>query len=280
MDESELESIRLLLNARPIEDFFGLSPNEMKTLLYNPFSDESVLQIRRDIPGNIMDQVPFFMLTETLVNIIIREDGIKMTKLKFLNQNTLMELYSYGYWPEWLIESGANKRIREQDWDIMYTCRKNAVIAGIIKPYKDKLILTKKGSELVKNRNELFHTILASFITKLNWAINDRYPEMMILQQLSRFPIFLMYKFGDEYRNISFYFSKVLKAYPNLPHTISMLEGEVDLQTVMHCFELRFFRRLMMWCALAESSVHDEHYSHNNHEFKASPLFKEVFKVE
>jgi len=51
----DIESTILLLNNTPLEDFLGLSPNEIQYLFYDPFSDKSYVQLREDFDNKTLD---------------------------------------------------------------------------------------------------------------------------------------------------------------------------------------------------------------------------------
>lgn len=78
---SDLESIRHLVNNQPIEDFEGLSSNEMHQLLHRTLYTDSPLKMVSTVTDEIMDQVPFFLLMEEFLKIIEREKSIKLTPL-------------------------------------------------------------------------------------------------------------------------------------------------------------------------------------------------------
>ncbi|MBI5042913.1 MAG: hypothetical protein HZC10_03605 [Nitrospirae bacterium] len=95
MKQQDLESIRLLVNKIPLDDFCGLTPNEVHSLLYDTFGDNSPLKIKGDISNQTFNNIPFFRLTEEFLKIIQRDRFIKLTPLGALPKKILHELYNH-----------------------------------------------------------------------------------------------------------------------------------------------------------------------------------------
>lgn len=65
-------------NSSPLDDFDGLSPEQMNPLLYAPFTAEAILQFRKDIDAYV-SKVPFFKLSELLLHEIKKTVHLKLT---------------------------------------------------------------------------------------------------------------------------------------------------------------------------------------------------------
>jgi hypothetical protein len=279
MKQEDLESLRILFNAQPQDDFLGLSANEMHTLLYEPFSKDCVVQLNPAISESALQQSPFYMLTRALIDIIKQDGSVKLTSKGFINKKTLVQLYELKFFTDEFIEEGISKIYSEEKWIIMHCVRLSATMSGLFRKYKGQLVFTSKGRKFLEtgSPSEIFRVVFLSYARNFNWGFNDLHPEMNILQQLIGFSVYLLGKFGNVFKPASFYMEKILKAYPHLPETIRQLEGEVEPRQVASCFRLRFFERFMLWFGLVEAIGDAYSLDRNSRQYKTSKLFKEVF---
>lgn len=85
----DLEATILLQNNSPIDDFLGLSPNQMHHLIYGAFSDNSPVQFHNDIDDTTLDRIPLFRIVEEYLNILQRDKQIKLTPLGALPKKVM-----------------------------------------------------------------------------------------------------------------------------------------------------------------------------------------------
>jgi hypothetical protein len=217
LDEPKFEPLRVLFDNTPLDDFCGMTLNEIRNLLYSPFDDTSALKINSDIDDDTLNNIPFFRLTEELLKIVQREDLIKLTSRGELPKKVLHELYEYKFIPEDFVEAGLSKLSRGIDAPSIMTAHHAAIVSGILKKVKGNLLLTQKGMMFLKTekRIDFFLTVLKSYTTEFNWAWNDGYTDFQIGQFGWGFTIILLYTFGDKRRPKQFYADKFLKAFPN-----------------------------------------------------------------
>ncbi len=282
MNPNDFFADKILRNSMPIDDFMGLSPSEMNTLLYYPFSDGGAVRIRKDIPDEALNSIPIFRLAETLIAIIKREGFVKLTSLGLMNKKTLHELYDHKISPDYMIEKGLMKLHREVYWNIMSNCRETLTMAGLIRKSKGKLFLTVLTKKLLENgnRSELFRLFFLTFTRKFDWSINDGYSEMHMIQQNAAFPIYMLHKCGHEFRSPLFYAHKLLTAYPTIPKIIRVLDGEEDIKSFYRCFQTRFFERFTEWFGLTESIGELYSFQDETRQFKTTTVFDVVFQFD
>jgi hypothetical protein len=96
-DEPKFEPLRVLFDNTPLDDFCGMTLNEIRNLLYNPFDKTSPLKINSDIDDDTLNNIPFFRLTEELLKIVQREKHVKLTPLGALPKKVLHELYDHKF---------------------------------------------------------------------------------------------------------------------------------------------------------------------------------------
>lgn len=84
------------MNNVPIDDFEGFSSADMNYLVYETFSSDSPLQIKKNIPDNILDQISFLMQIEYLLHKINDLDELKLTAKGYLPTTLVKEIYDLG----------------------------------------------------------------------------------------------------------------------------------------------------------------------------------------
>jgi hypothetical protein len=269
------------LNNSPLDDFCGMTPNEVHHLLYRPFDDVSPMRIRPDIEDAVLDSIPFFRLTEELMKIGQRENYIKLTPLGALPRKILHELYEYKFIPEEIIETGISKLTREHDAISIRTVRYNAIIMGVFGEVKGKMIFTTKGYELINpgKRIELFKKVLESFTTKFDWACNDGYSKYPVGQLGWGFTIYLLNKFGNTERTKQFYADMYLKAFPKFIEEFPVKGFSTPQRDFTNCYTLRSFDRFAEWFGFAEDLT-NKHTDCNDHIVLRKESLSEIFHFE
>ncbi len=165
-------------NTAPLDDFSGLSPDEMHYLLYNPLGEGSPIYLRGNISDETLNLIPFFRLVEEFSKIIQRDGFIKLTPKGALPRKILHELYRFGFLKEEFIEKGYVKLMRESDSVVLTTLPIVARIGGLISKKYGRFTLTNRGRKFAEGnrREEMFRLVLETFILKFNWDYNDGYP--------------------------------------------------------------------------------------------------------
>jgi len=253
-DEPKFEPLRVLFENKPLDDFCGMSTNEIRNLLYSPFDNTSPLKINATIDDDTLNAIPFFRLTEELLKIVQREDSMKLTSRGELPKKVLYELYEYKFIPEDFIEAGLSKLNKATDVPSIMTAHHAARVAKLLKKVKGNLLLTQQGMMFLKTekRIDFFLKVLKSYTTEFNWASNDGYTDLQVGQFGWGFTMFLLYKFGTTKRTKQFYSDKFLKAFPNFIHMISLHDDITPEEEFTYCYILRSFDRFAEWFGFAE----------------------------
>jgi yecA family protein len=200
-------------NAAPAPGFDGLSPNQMAELLYRPFEASFVsFPERLELPPQAPVVTLFGLLAEAL-----GETGLKTTAtgnlprefcrraaLVFLGEAGLEERTRFG---------GINK---EADFDELHVTRLVAQQAGLIRKYKGRWVLTRAARQLLADSGMagIYPRLLRAFAHGFNWAYQDRYPQLHIIQRSFAFTLYLLSRHGDTPRPQAFYEDAFLAAYP------------------------------------------------------------------
>jgi len=210
-------------NNTPLEKFCGLSPYKMWRLVNFPFDSPDVISFNTNALPPL--DAPFVKLFILLIKGIHDAKGLKATVAGNLPRDFCREL-ERTYLPEEDLKFFSRDKfpiIREQDFPDLHRVRVVAEMAGYIRKYKKRFVLTERGRKLVErsftidNYSHLFKT----FALKYNWAYFDFFDEIDIIQDSFLFTLYLLQIFGNEFRSKEFYankfsaaFSLILKSIP------------------------------------------------------------------
>lgn len=278
---NDLESIRILMNNTPEEDFLDLSPNDMHDLLYNTFGKDSPLRINASPSDDVLNQIPFFRLTEEFLKLLAREKKIKLTPLGALPKKVLTELYTHRLILSDGVESGIHTLTREHDWNALEMTHYNLQGAGLIRKVYGRLVLTKEASKLLvpANRAKLFTKVLQAYTEKLNWSSIDGYPEVPVGNLGWGFTILLLLKHGSEPKELKFYADKYLKAFPFFMRDFQKSHFSTPEEYFMRCYILRSFPRFLEWWGFVDTEKDKTRRDSENLKTKATPILKHVFEA-
>lgn len=271
----------LLLNNCPVENFLGLTPNEVNYLLYHTFGDRSPIQFSNDLDDNTLNQIPLFCIAEEYLKIIQRDKQIKLTPLGALPRKVIVELYDKRILLDEYIESGITKLWREQDCISIANTRFTAELAGLVRKANGKLILTKKGVKLLQNENRipLFKLFFQTFTEKLMWGSNDLYHDKTVGQLGWAFSMYMLKRFGNQALTTDFYAEKYIKAFPNFITFFKQAYSTPERQCA-HCYSTRTFDRFLLWFGFVTVKRQKHYLDLEPDKFTKTDLVNKVFKFE
>jgi hypothetical protein len=236
-----------------LSEFHGLSPEQMHLLINAPFDSPSLLQFPDDYL--VEDTVPYVFFFNTLLNAI-GGAGLKPTATGNLPRNLCRSVALM-----WLGDDGYAKRTRygginsETDFRELNGFRYTCEFAGYLRKYRGKFILGKECQQLLKTggQSAVYRGLLRSFIEELDWGYCDRYPdELSLIQHFWAFSIYLLQRYGDEWRSSSFYENAFLDAFPAVANQpMNTIFGDPELM-VKNAYRLRVLQHWFFWFGLAE----------------------------
>jgi hypothetical protein len=77
--QTSINNIINSYNESPIQDFEGLSPNQIQLLSFHIFELDNPLQINDSISNETLDKINFFRLCVEFLKIIQRKNGLKLS---------------------------------------------------------------------------------------------------------------------------------------------------------------------------------------------------------
>lgn len=236
----------------PIDDFHGLSSEQMHRFLHFPFDTPQMVTFPSRL--DITPEAPIVTLFNLLADAI-GEEGLKATAtgnlprsfcreaaISFLGDDEYRERTKYG---------GINT---EPDFPELHVTRLVAELAGLIRKYKGKFILGRECRKLLAEQvaSGIYPLLFRAFVREYNWGYRDRYEDFSIIQQSFLFTLYLLQRFGTEWQTSAFYAENFLRAFPAVLGEARPFSFETAEETVGRCYAIRALDRFAGFLGLAE----------------------------
>ncbi len=225
-------------NSIPKENFEGFSPEQMARIVNDPFGDNCPVQIST-LSNEEIEEIPFLKQTLYLMHILEKSE-LKLTARNYIPPRIVEELYGMGL-EDW--NSNYYKKKTEPNVEVVQVLRIALNKCGLIKVRVGKMSLTAKGKKILSDYNALLHTLMQFMFLDYNVAYFDLYPDMEVGNVGRLYSLWLLHKYGDIWREQSFYTDKYFNAFSQL----------------MPCnsYEFRTFNRLFHHIGLCEINDKD-----------------------
>lgn len=261
-------------NRAPLDDFAGLSSEQMFRILHFPFSPPELVTFSPRLTAPPAGQMA--TLADALLGGI-GEEGLKTTAtgnlpLKFVRQ-TAVDYF--------LDEEGEyQSRIRsETDFFDLHVARLVAGASGLIRKYRGRFLQTVRCRKLLGEGGlaAVYPLLFRAFVEKYNWAYRDLYPDLPMIQQSFLFSLWLFHRFGDEWRSPSFYEDYFLRAFP------AILSGAPDEghsitpeDTVRSCYTWRCIEGFAGFLGLVEIKWEDRSFIRRRFQVRKTGLLSDL----
>ena len=241
-------------NKRSLTEFCGLSPQQMYHLLHTPFTAPETVRFATDVESTGESGIMrvFIPLVEA-----IGESGLKATAKGNLPLKFCKAMAEH-------IEQQDNgiRRLRlggissEVDLEELHCTRLVAQLAGLIRKYRGKFVLTRKCRDMLalKNNGGVYLELFKAYTTQFNWGYRDGYPEAPIVQHSFLYTLFLLGTFGDVERPQRFYEDKFLAAFPMALDMFAERSYSTTEDSARRCYFLRSLDRFAVFFGLADFS--------------------------
>ncbi|WP_345271112.1 hypothetical protein [Nibrella viscosa] len=207
-------------NQRPLPDLDGLSPHQMHWLLSDPWGSESLLNVQPNLTDSLLDRIPFFVLMETLYQQLLVDPPIKLTPKGNLPLALCRNLYERKLLVQDDIERGITKKISEDTVHFVQALKACLALSPYVRKRHNAFYLTKSAQQLVgKQRTVLLRQLLQDYTLRFNWAYLD-YTQTNAGQFGWGYSLYLVHRYGSEWRAVDFYATKILQAFPHLREPI------------------------------------------------------------
>ena len=227
-------------NTTGLDDFDGLSPAQMSDLLYAPLASPHRLELAQ--AGVPAAQAPVMMLFDALADAI-GEDGLRTTAKGNLPRAFCKEAHR---WYSGVVRHDPYADLgsvnREDDFYDLHVTRVVAQLAGLIRKYKGRFLLTRKARRL-RAQDGIYPELVTTHATRFNWGYGDGHEELDFVQHAFAFSLYLLHRHGDTEHDARFYEDAFLRAFPMLldqltPHPF--FDSESRLR---QCYTLRTLER-------------------------------------
>lgn len=264
-------------NNRPLAHFEGYSPTQMQYIMYNLFGENCPVQLA-DFVDEDCNSVPLFRQIKRLLEIIEKEENLKLTQTGNLPPRIVKEVYSAGA-PEPHIQSGIVKLRTEKDSVSVQMARIAVELMGAVKKRNNTLSLTKKGKEFMKDNRKLLSGLLIVMFTKYNPAYFDFYSSENIGYVGLGFNLVLLHKYGKKDQKDTFYSDKYFKAFPLLLGEVA--EGYSSQEEVAtYCYSHRIFDVLFYHFGLVTIDERNRYSPNHAKLIHKTPLFDALFIIK
>ena len=239
-------------NNKGLPEFHGLSPTQMKMMLGASTEIAPLISLPETI--EVDESVPFILFFNDIYKAI-SDNGLKATQKGNLPRQFCRSV-AMNYWGD--KQYAHNTRFSninsETDFTELHVFRITCEMAGFIRKYKGKFILSSKCQKVLEKEGVaavyrgLFHT----FTNEFNWSFTDRYPELDFIQTSWAFTLYLLQQHGAQWRSADFYADAFLQAFPAIVETIPEEPYGTREEWIKRCYHHRVISHWMTWLGLAE----------------------------
>ena len=275
-----LDQLTQQRNRRPLDEFHGLSPEQMHRMLNFPFTSPELVHFPEVL--EVLPVAPILTLFELLASAI-GEQGLKPTAKGNLPRNFCREA-ALAYWGEQQYKE--NTRFgginREDDFADLHVARLVAELAGLIRKYKGRFILGRECRRLLAGGGlaAIYPRLFRAYVEEFNWAYRDGYPELPFIQSAFLFTLYLLTRYGDTWRPQVFYEDAFLGAFPQLLEEVPPSQLFSPGETVRRAYTWRSLVHFAGYLGLATVEPVSDELLGREYRVKALPLLGQVVRFQ
>ena len=239
-------------NQASLDDFQGLSPEQMHRFLTFPFDSPELLTYAPLVAPD--SSAPILTLFGLLAEAV-GEKGLKATATGNLPRNVCREA-ALSYWGDETYRentryAGINK---EDDFSHLHVARLVAELAGLIKKYRGRFILSRECRRSLAEHGlgGIYPRLLLAYVRDFNWAYRDGYADLGFIQRSFLFTLYLLNMHGGEWLPEVFYEDAYLRAFPRVLGEVAPTPYFTPEQTVRSCYSHRTLVNFAAFLGLAE----------------------------
>jgi len=240
-------------NRAPLDDFHGLSSEQMHRFLHFPFVTPHLVTFPSRLESD--PQAPILSLFKLLAEGI-DADALKATTTGNLPRNFCREAARTYLGDEEYQERWRFGELRsEPEFRELHTTRLAAELAGLIRKNKGKFILSRECRQLLADQGQpaIYLRLFRVFVREYNWAHEDYMEEVPFIQQSFLFCLYLLVRYGEAWQSNSFYENSFLRAFPGLLAQVQPAGSYASPeQAVRLIYSTRCLKRFACFLGLAE----------------------------
>lgn len=259
-----------------MEDFLGLSPEQMHVILNHPFDEnKNILELQVGLKQDDINTIPVMRQAICFLEKVQEAQPLKATAAGKLPTKLVKDLYQSVFQGYDIYNCKVNK---EDDYPQISALKHLLTFSGLLKKYNGAFSLTKSGNKLIeaKDFDKLYRLLFLTYIEKYHWGFLDGYKEFAIIQRAAIFDLYLLKCKAMEFQEDKLLGGYFLKAYPQvLQEAEDTFVPAEDYITA--CFALRFLDRFCLSFGLVEKKQEGDDYLTRKCFYKTSDLFKRLF---
>ena len=266
-------------NRQEQDDFCGLSPEQMYRLLYFPFDSPDLYHFPEILSAE--PEAPILILVNSITQAI-DDKGLKATAKGNLPQKLCRDAAD-----AYLQTRPADdirrlfKADREDKFLELNVTRITLELAGLLRKTKGRFYLTRKFKRLrdTSGLAGLYPEIFKTYCQKFNWAYQDGYPEIPFIQQSFLFTLFLLSRYGGDWKLDSFYEDCFLQAFPMIEDEVESTSWSSAEENLRSCFNHRALNLFLDLMGLASfEKLPGEKLFLRKYQIRKRPLLDEMVK--
>jgi hypothetical protein len=245
-------------NHQAIDEFLGLSPDQMYSFLHKSFEPSPWFSIYKHL--SMEPDAPILTLVKGIAGVI-DDNGLKATAKGNLPQKLckfLFEQYkSVKPFDKFFDFMKINK---EEDFYELNITRLLMEDAGLLRKTKGRFYLTKKYQKEAQQQGfKTLYPILFEYYCKaFNWAYLSRGDELPFLQQSFLFTVYTLDKFGHKPKSFYDYQTLFIDAFPMVLNEVEWSTDTYNEETVVRqAYNHRVQQQFLWFMGLASVEVKD-----------------------
>jgi hypothetical protein len=174
----------------------GLTPHQVYRLINLKWDDADFpIKFKDNLSYEDVKDAPLFHnATALMQELLLRKNENTATATGNLSRKTVMAMLDTFKIDGEYIKAvlAMSKTVNEYDVVPVWTTRIVCQQAGLIRKYKNKFIVTKRGAELLKSENsgKLYHLLFLTYLRKFNIGFYDRLPDIDGIQHTIGYTIY------------------------------------------------------------------------------------------
>lgn len=259
-----------------LDEFHGLSPEQMSCVLDFPFDSPELAAFSTllDTPPS----APIIMLFQLLADAI-GEDRLKPTTTGNLPRKLLRES-ALTYWgeEEYRKYTEIGNINTETDFFEMHVTRLVAELAGLVRKYKGKFILSRDCRKVLKEQGTagIYPRLLRAYAERFNWSYRDMLPEVDFIRQSFLFTLYLLHLYGGEWKTNTFYEDAFLQAFPVVLKNVPESPYWTQEDSVREAYSGRALKGFAQFFGLIEIETESGDRYDARFKVRALPLLEKV----
>lgn len=277
----KLSEITDRYNRAPQAELGGLSPLQVKNLLYNEIgSPESGITFDTTLPMEAFRESEIFLNAHLVMEMLEEEDGTKATARGNLNRKFVRQFADRAVLLEGFFDAlrDYRKTWDEDDAVPLVVLRHVLQFAGLIRRYKGKFVLTKKGRQHMRpeEAGALYGLLFTTLFRGFNLGYFDGCPEYPGVQHTIAYSFYVLSQRVGDWTCIQELSEELFLAPVAAEFLIRPYSGESDARLIA---ETRILKPLERF-GLVELQAEEERPSWRVlQKVRKTPLFDAWFQV-